>query len=129
MHHSSTHYFSNMKREKILEAILVIVGGFIVLFFIFKMKIFLLASLLVIIGTLMSDFVGEKITWLWFKLAEVLGYINSKILLSVVFYCILFPVSQLYKLFNKNKSKGKDAASFYHERNHTYAPKDFENTW
>ena len=122
-----------MKREKIFETILVIIGGLMVLFLILNIKhqYLLVISLGLIVCTLISNYLGEKIVWLWFKLGKILGYINSKILLSIIFYTILFPISLLYKLFNKDNLllRKKDTSSFYHERNHEYSPMDFENTW
>lgn len=37
----------------------------------------------------------------WLKLSELLGIINSKVILSAIFYCVLTPVAFIYRLFNK----------------------------
>ena len=76
---------------------------------------------------------AKWITIGWLKFAELLGTINSKILLSVIFFCILFPVAMLQRLFKKdalqkNKLPGS-AHSYFHSRNHTYRADDFKNTF
>ena len=119
-----------MNREKKLESVLVIAIGFLVLFFIFKIKIFILVSLLVLLLSVMSDLIMDGITWLWFKIAEILGWINARILLSFVFFIILLPISLLARLLNKTAIKLKRSnASYYKERNHTYTSEDIENMW
>ncbi len=68
------------------------------------------------------------ITWLWYKLSEGLGFVTSKILLSVVFFLILTPIATLKKLMEK-KGIAPNPKSNYVERNHTYLKKDLENPW
>lgn len=119
-----------MNKEKKMESLLIITAGFIVLFFSFKVKIFLLVALLVAVLGALSDFFADKITWVWFKIAEVLGWINSRILLGVVFYCFLFPIAMLMRVLNKGSIKFKKSNStYYSERNHMYKPEDMENVW
>lgn len=66
----------------------------------------------------------------WFKLAHMLGFVNSRILLSIIFFLILFPISLLQKLFGGNPAfkKGKQNSN-YVERNHQYEAKDLDNIW
>jgi hypothetical protein len=120
-----------MRREKQLEALLTITVGFAVLYLIFK-KPYLL-SIAVIIGLcgVFSKFLTLWISKGWFKFSELLGWINSRILLSAVFYVILFPVALLQRLTGKDALmlKKTQRKSFYQERNHTYTPQDIKNSW
>ena len=119
-----------MNRERKLESVLVIAIGFLVLFFIFKIKIFILVSLLVLLLSVMSDLIMDGITWVWFKIAEILGWINARILLAVVFFIILFPISLMARLLNKTAINfKKNNNTYYKERNHTYLLEDIENMW
>jgi hypothetical protein len=79
----------------------------------------------------LSFFIESAIVWLWGKFALALGWINTRILLSVVFYVFLTPFGILSRLFSKNSSLKlkKDAKSTFVERNHTYTKKDLENIW
>jgi hypothetical protein len=75
---------------------------------------------------------GEIILKGWFKLAEILGWINSRILLTGIFYILLFPIAMLFKLTGKDNlqlKSQKDNDTVYERRNHKYVPKDLENTW
>ncbi|HWY12594.1 MAG TPA: SxtJ family membrane protein [Bacteroidia bacterium] len=119
-----------MNREKKLEAVLVIAIGFLVLFFVFKIKIFVLISLLVLLLSVISDLCMNGITWIWFKISEILGWINSRILLGMVFFIILLPISLFARLLNKTAIKLKKSNdSYYKTRDHSYLPEDIENMW
>ena len=123
-------FFILMNREKKLESVLIISAGFLVLFFVFKIKIFIFISLLILLLSAMSDLFTDGLTWLWFKLAEVLGWINSRILLGLIFFLFLFPVALIARLLNKTSiSFKKNKDTYYSERNHTYTPEDIENMW
>lgn len=109
---------------------LIIAAGFMVLFFIFKIKWFLLVAFVVSFLGAMSKLFTDGVTWVWFKISEILGWINSRILLGIVFFFFLFPLAMLMKLFNKVSiilKKGK--ASYYSDRNHLYKAEDLENVW
>ena len=36
---------------------------------------------------------------IWMKIGFILGWINSHIILGVVFFCVLFPISLIMKIF------------------------------
>lgn len=119
-----------MNREKKLESVLIIAAGFIVLFFIFKIKIFLLVAFLVAFFGAMSKLFTDGLTWIWFKLSEILGWLNARILLSVVFFIFLFPMALIMKAFGKSAIKlKKDKQSYYFVRDCVYKPEDLENVW
>jgi len=123
-----------MKKDegKIYQSILVIVIGFAVLSLVFKIKMLLTIGLLLGILSLASFTLAGWINYGWNKLAQGLGWINSKILISVVFYVFLFPISALSKIKHKDvlkRRKQTQAASYFTDRSHQYVPKDFENLW
>ena len=62
-----------------------------------------IASLVGISSALIPPF-AYVISFLWQGIGKVLGFVTSKLLLSIIFYCLLFPFSLLHKLFAKNKS-------------------------
>ena len=68
----------------------------------------------------------------WLKFAEVLGRINSFILLSVVFYVFLTPVALLYRAVAGRGRSGffyKDSASMFKDAVQDQSPSSFEKTW
>ncbi len=119
-----------MNQQKKLESMLVIAAGFVGLWFVYNAKWMLIAAFLVALVGALSVKLTSGITWLWFKLAQILGWVNSKVLLGIVFYLFLFPISFLMKIFSKTAlilNSGK--SSYFSERNHTYKPEDLENIW
>lgn len=113
------------------KAQLVIVTGLLVLYFIFKKAWLLYAAAAVGVLSMLIPAVGDLIVRGWFKLAEVLGNINGKIILSIVFFVFLYPIAVLYRMRAKNPLaiRRSRTGSFYTERNHTYTKKDLEQTW
>lgn len=70
------------------------------------------------------------IVWIWGKIALVLGWINTRIILSLVFFIFLTPFALLSRLFSKNSLQLKqESDTTFVERNHTYTKKDLENIW
>ncbi len=116
--------------EKV-KAQLVIVTGLVVLYFVFKSPWWLYSAAAVGLLSLAIPVAGDLIVKAWFKLAEVLGNINGKIILSVLFYVFLFPIALLYRMSTKNplSIKRTDDSSFYTERNHLYTKEDLEQSW
>jgi len=119
-----------LNEKQKLEALLVIVLGFGILYLILDRIWLLYAALGVGVLSLMFPFVKEGILWLWFKIAEVLGWVNTRILLSVVFFVILLPIARLSRLFTKDKLQLKSSEqSVFKTRNHLYTKEDIENIW
>ncbi|NJN77976.1 MAG: hypothetical protein HC803_06285 [Saprospiraceae bacterium] len=119
-----------MNDKKITEAILAVTVGMLIIHFLFDVTILSKFALGVgLIGLFIKPF-AKWIAWSWYKLSEALGYVNSRILLSLVFFLALVPIALISRLFTKGDlqlKRKKD--SYYSDRNHKYAPKDFENVW
>lgn len=121
-----------MADKKTMQTILVIVTGFTVVFILSRLKTFLSLAIIVSVGSLLSDYVAGKIAWAWDKLAEGLGFVTSKILLTMVFFIFLTPVAALARLFSKKDSlqlKKSSGSSYYIAREHAYIKNDLENVW
>lgn len=114
-----------------VKAQLVIVTGLVVLYFIFKSEYFLIAAAVVGVVSIAIPVVGDGIVKVWYKLAEILGAINGRILLSIVFFLVLLPVAILARIGKKNalNLKNEKGTSVFLDRNHKYAPKDLEHVW
>lgn len=57
----------------------------------------------------------RKVNELWLKVGNVLGWINSRIILGAMFFLLIFPTGLLLKLFGKdsmNRKLEKDADSY-----------------
>ncbi len=91
---------------------LAIIGGVLIIFSFFPIKL------------------DQLISYLWLKLGEGMGFIMSKLVLGSVFYVLVSPLSIVFRLFNKNHLKlNRSGNSYYVERNHEFKKKDLENIW
>lgn len=119
-----------MTKEKINETILTITVGFIVLHLIFKSNAFLYIALIIGLCGILSVYLSEKISQLWFKLAELLGYVVPKVVLSIVYFCFLFPIALLARLSKKDHLMlNNNRVSYFVDRNKQTEKEDFEKTW
>jgi len=112
------------------STILIIVLGLLVLSYIFKTDTLVLIATLVGVLSLLVPIFGKGLEWGWFKLAEVLGWINTRLLLGIVFFVFLFPLALLSRLSKRNTLKLKrSSGSVFTDRNHQYKKEDLENMW
>jgi len=91
-----------MKTDTSKSTILIISMGFLVLHLLFGWQWAVILSLLTGLVGIISSAVSKKIEWAWMKLARILSHIIPSILLGVVFYLFLFPISLISKLFTKD---------------------------
>jgi len=107
---------------------LVISMGFLVLYLIFAWKWAIYVSLAVGLIGIISTFLSSKIEWAWMKLSKILGYIIPNILLSLVFYLLLFPLSFFSKLSRKDPLMLSDKyQTYFVDINKEPDKKSFEN--
>jgi hypothetical protein len=113
------------------------VVGFAVISFLVRNKwpdvsqVFYYISLGVGVVSLLSSTVAGWIEWVWLKLAFGLGWINSRILLSVIYFVFLLPIAWVSRLFTNDplRLKARGAATLYTARDHEYKKEDLENIW
>jgi len=121
-----------MKDQDRYKTILVIVSGLLVISWIFEIP--LLISIAVGVGMMLSalfPFVAKWIEWGWLKLALALGWINARILFTIIYFLFLLPIAWFSRLFTKDplKLKGKHLTTLYTSRDHQYKKEDLENIW
>ena len=59
---------------------------------------------ILIIGNFQPNFLFYPYIF-WMKLGSVLGWINSRIILGIIFFLVLFPIAFIMKLFNYDPLK------------------------
>lgn len=91
-----------MKKDTSKSTMLVISIGFLVLYMLFAWQWAVIVSLGVGLMGIISSTLSRKIEWLWMKLARILSYIIPSVLLGIIFYLILFPLSLISKIFTKD---------------------------
>jgi hypothetical protein len=120
----------NLKADTSKSAMLVISMGFLALYLVFTWQWAVIVSLIVGITGIISAYLSKKIEWAWMKLGQVLSYIIPNILLGLVFFLFLFPISLLYRLFSKDPLMlSKKYTSYFVDINRVMDKKDFEKIW
>src|SRR5688572_12308514 len=121
-------HFSKVKNY---ETILAIVLGLLVIWYFTGIAILIYCCLALVMIGLLFPSVTSIITWIWFKIAEILGWFMSKFLLSVIFYLVLVPIAFLSRLFitNSLNLKKSNNTSYFQNRNHKYTSEDMEHPW
>lgn len=117
-------------KSDIYKNILVIVIGFLILYIILKIDTILyIAAGIGTLCSLVPRFAGW-VSRIWMKLASILGWINSRIILTLVYFIFLTPIAFISKIFTKDPLKIKNQkTSLFTTRDHTYKKQDIENIW
>jgi hypothetical protein len=120
-----------MDRKKNLETCLVIVTGLLIIFLINNWRPFLIIAIIIgLIGVFLNN-PASWITWLWYKIADILSKIVPKVILTIVFYLLLFPISILSRMLGKSSmtvNEGK-CNSIWINREHTFSKEDLIKPW
>lgn len=120
------------ERAKVYQGILTIVVGFLIFYFIFKVQWLLYFILAVGLLGLISFALAKKLFGFWMKIAQGLGWVNTRVLLSIVFFLFLTPLALVYRMLNKStiqKSPSPEATTFYETKDHTFSKADLEKMW
>lgn len=117
-----------MERTKHLETIVVLVLAMIIMYMVW-LKPWMLWTALALgaIGVFIPWLAG-KIHWAWMKLAHALGYVMSKVMLTLVYALVVVPMG----FFSRKKitmQLKSGTSSYFRDRNYTYKKEDLENVW
>lgn len=120
-----------MQSQDRYKTILVIVTGFLAIAWIFKIPVLVSIALGVGAVSIFIPPAARAIEWAWFKIALALGWINSRILLSVIYFVFLMPLAWVSRLFTKDPLalKREGRSTLFVTRDHLYTGKDLENIW
>jgi len=117
-------------RVKALETILVLVLALLTGYYFHKSPYWLVAAAVLIAIGLLIPALAEMIHVGWMKLGEGMGFITSKIILTLIFFVMLVPLSWIAARFRKPVMKMKPGAgSFFKSRNVTYTAKSMQDLW
>jgi hypothetical protein len=120
------------QRLKSIESCLVITVGLLGLFLWLKNPWLLRSAFVVGVLGALSPWAAEKIHKGWTLLAQALGWVNGRILLSIVFFVFLTPIAWLArkaKAMDLQLIKKTGEGSYYSERDHQFQADDLKNTW
>ena len=117
---------------KTLETMGVLSAAALVFGLVLKVQMLLYVALGLILVGLFIKGLASLITRIWLKFAEVLGSVNTRIILSVVFFVLLTPIALVYRMIHGDfmclKRREKEA-TYFSQREHAYSPRDLANPW
>ena len=112
------------------KTILVIVTGLLIFYYFIEINFLFSAAVILAITGVFSPFLSRKVEFLWFKLAQVLSLIIPNVILGIIFYFFLFPISLISRIFSKDLLKLKNNSnSTYHNMDKSFNRDSFKNTW
>ncbi|ASV32417.1 hypothetical protein [Maribacter cobaltidurans] len=119
-----------MTKEKGLETVLVLALVSLLVYVKFDLDWLLyVVFILLAIGIL-----SKKLTLLigkaWFTFSQYFGMVMNYLIMALIFYIVLTPLSFFQKLLGKNQILKKGTSeSYFHHRNHTFSLKDIQKPW
>ena len=119
-----------MENTQKFRNVLVITAGFLLFYWFLEFEIFLHLAILISVSGALFNKAAQAINWAWMKLALLLGWINTRVLLSLIYFLFLTPIALFSRLFTKDPLQLKKPKSTnYNTRNHLYQPTELENIW
>ena len=123
-------FFKMSRNYKAKETVLVITVGLIILFLVFKSRVFVYCAVAIGLAGVLSAWLSEKIDWIWGKLAWLLGLVTNTALLTVIYFLVITPVAVIRRMRKRGLTRFDAAAtSNFVVREHGFGKKDMENTW
>jgi hypothetical protein len=119
------------KNYQAKETVLVITVGLLVLYIVFKNKLFLYLALGIGLAGVFSFYLSEKIHWGWNQLSLLLSAISNRVLLTVVFFVVLTPMALIRRMRRSGGLRRFDtqAESNFSPREHVFGKGDMEKVW
>ncbi|PKQ45165.1 SxtJ family membrane protein [Confluentibacter flavum] len=119
-----------MSREKGLETIIILALASLIVYLKFDTN----WAIYLALGLLVLSFISKKITIIiaetWFSFAHYLGLVMNQIIMFIIFYMVLIPLSFFQRLMGSNQILKKNKSnSYFHKRNHLFTTKDIERPW
>jgi predicted membrane protein len=116
-----------------LATLSIIALACIIFSLLFEKQILLyIAACLLIIGNFLKQ-LSRRLSHIWLRFAHFLGTINTKVILSIIFFLLLTPLAALYRMikgdFLNIKRESDEKKTCWTEREHQYVAEDFENVW
>lgn len=125
------HGWKKLTPEQSKDAGLALVLIFLILYLWTKTPVFLSIALICLITDMTFPVVFKPFAWLWFGLAVLLGRLTNKVLLTVVYFLVLFPMALIRRLMGYDSLQlrkfKKASGSVFLSRDKTYQPEDLAN--
>jgi predicted membrane protein len=118
-----------MKTHKAIESVLALVLLSIILFLMLGHSWILTAGLILGLLGALSERAARLLHQGWSLLTQAIGFMMSRIVLSLVFFLFLTPIALLYRAFSPNAFYKRGGDSYYKLREYVFRAKDLKNPW
>jgi hypothetical protein len=126
-------FLENISRDQAKDGGMAVVLIFLILGMVLKQKNFYTYAMAALIVNMILPGIYKPFAKVWFALANFLGTIMSKILLTIVYILLVLPVGLIIRLSGKDSLKlkqfKKGLSSVFKERNHEFRSPDIENPY
>lgn len=124
---------TKITKEQAISAGMALILISLILGFLLKNDLFFKLAIPITVITMTVPMLFYPFAVFWFSLSNLLGTITSKIILSLVFFVVVSPISIIRMLFRRDPLKirkfKKDTGSVLVIRNHIYTDKDIEKPY
>ena len=112
------------------ESILAITFLLLLLFIYSRNFTFIYIILGFVFISLLSNSIASFFDMVWKKITHILGLISSTVILSVIFYVIIFPWGMILKLINRNPLLlNNNNKTTFNNRNKLFTNNDLQNPY
>jgi len=116
--------------NKEYSTILVLILALIVLYIFSGSFIVLYIALALGLLCLLSPWVTAKFHFIWMKLAVAMGSVTAVIILTIVFFVVVVPLSFIARIAGKKFILSERSGStYFKQRNFLYNKESVENVW
>jgi hypothetical protein len=126
-------FWGNISRDQAKDGGMAVVLILLILGMVLKQKNFYAFAMAALIVNMILPGIYKPFTKVWFMLANFLGTIMSKVLLTIVYIVLVLPVGLIIRLLGKDSLKlkqfKKDISSVFKERNYQFRSSDIENPY
>ncbi len=123
----------NISKEQAKDAGMAVVLILLLLGIFLKQKVFYPIAAAALAVNMILPGIYKPFAVIWFGIANFLGPIMSKVLLTVVYILLVVPIGLLRRLLGKDslqlKKFKKDASSIFRDRDHLFQSTDIENPY
>ena len=97
----------------------------------FRLPGFFYLALLLLFLALFVKKAATWLTWGWLRFSHLIGTVNTRIILTLIFFLFLTPIAFVYRLFHGDslKIKKNTSDSNWFHRDHTYEKSDLDKAW
>jgi hypothetical protein len=96
-------------------------------------NIFYLLAIILLMIDMIVPLVFTPVAFIWLGFSRILGNITSKIILTVIFFIIVWPIALIRKIMGKDSLQlrlfKKSNGSTFKVRNYTYKAEDLEKPY